>query len=128
MDSRNGFALSEVKMKRAVLMTTIVALGVIQGTRAEPQAPQCSSFYISEINLVSTADGEAGHVQTFVGFGPSKEEAEKSALGWCSHIRFDLETCLNSDRLTARNYRSDGGDAALDLKYMKAVARITGCS
>ena len=95
-----------------------------QGT----SAAQCSSFYISEINLVSTADGEAGHVQTFVGFGPSKEEAEKSALGWCSHIRFDLETCLNSDRLTARNYRSDGGDAALDLKYMKAVARITGCS
>src|SRR5215471_5983844 len=33
----------------------------------------------------------------FVGFGPSKEEAEKNALGSCSRIRSDLETCLNSD-------------------------------
>ena len=114
-------------MNRVVLATILLVFGA-DGARAEPQVTQCSSFYISEINLVSTTDGEAGHVQTFVGFGPSKEEAEKSALGWCSHIRFDLETCLNSDRLTARNYRSDGGDAALDLKYMKAVARITGYS
>ncbi|TYL71083.1 hypothetical protein [Bradyrhizobium cytisi] len=114
-------------MNRVVLTTIILVFGA-DGTRAEPQAAQCSSFYISEINLVSTAAGEAGHVQTFVGFGPSKEEAEKSALGWCSHIRFDLETCLNSDRLTTRNSPSDGGGAALHLKYMKAVARITGCA
>ena len=111
-----------------VVLTTIVLFFWTYGAGAEPPASQCSSFYISEINLVSTADGEAGHVQTFVGFGPSKEEAEKSALGWCSHIRFDLETCLNSDRLTARNSQSDGIGAALHLKYMKAVARITGCS
>ena len=115
-------------MERAVLMATVVALGMSVATRAEPQTGQFSSYYISEINLVSTADGEAGHVQTFVGFGPSKEEAEKSALAWCSHIRFDLETCLNSDRRTARNSPSEGGDAALHLKYMKAVARVTGCS
>jgi hypothetical protein len=114
-------------MKRFLLTTIILVFGT-DGARAEPPAAQCSSFYISEITLVSTADGEAGHVQTFVGFGPSKEEAEKSALGWCSHIRFDLETCLNSDRLTARNSPSDGDGAALHLKYMKAVARITGCS
>ena len=73
-------------MKRAVLMTTIVALGVIQGTRAEPQAAQCSSFYISEINIVSTADGEAGHVQTFVGFwslqGRGREECPGMVLAY----------------------------------------------
>jgi hypothetical protein len=60
-------------------MTIILAFGMI-GARAEVLAAQCSSYYISEINLVSTADSEAGHVQTFVGFGPSKEEAEKNAL------------------------------------------------
>jgi len=96
--------------------------------RSGVQAAQSSSLYISEINLVSTEDGEAGRVQTFVGFGPSKEEAEKSALGWCSHLWHDLATCLNSDRLTARNARSEGGSGLLHLKYMKAVARITGCS
>jgi hypothetical protein len=83
----------EEKMKRAVLTTIILVFGRF-GAYAEPQAAQCSSYYISEINLVSTADAEAGHVQTFVGFGPSMEEAEKNALGWCSHIRFDLETCF----------------------------------
>ena len=115
-------------MKPAFLLTTILALATIDGIRAESKAPQCSSYYISEINLVSAADGDAGHVQTFVGFGDSREEAENKALGRCSHIRFDLETCLNSDRLTARNSPSDGADAALHLKYMKAVARMTGCS
>lgn len=69
-------------MKRAMLMTIILAVGMI-GARAEVLAAQCSSYNISEINLVSTADSEAGHVQTFVGFGPSKEEAEKNALGSC---------------------------------------------
>ncbi|QIO32192.1 hypothetical protein [Bradyrhizobium sp. 1(2017)] len=120
-------------MKRAALVTTILALGtilpgMIAGAGAQSQAVQCSSYYISEITLVSTADGEAGHVQTFVGFGPSKEEAENKALGWCSHIRFDLETCVNSDRATARNSASEGGSGLLHLKYRKAVARITGCS
>jgi len=99
-------------MERAILITTVVALGISVATCAESQTGQCSSYYISGINLVSAADGQAGHVQTFVGFGPFKEEAEKSASGWCSHIRFDLETCLNSDRRTARNPPSEGGDAA----------------
>jgi hypothetical protein len=116
-------------MKQAALMTTAIALAtIISGIHAQSQAAQCSSYYISEVTLVSTADGETGHVQTFVGFGPSKEEAESSALKWCSHVRFDLETCLNSDRVTAPNLPSGGSDGALHLKYMKAVARITGCS
>jgi len=114
-------------MKRAALMTTILALGMIPGTRAEPQIVQCSSYYISEITLVSTADGEAGHVQTFVGFGLSAEEAERKVMGWCSHIKFDLETCLSSDRITARNAPPEGGSGLLHFKYMKAVARMTGC-
>jgi hypothetical protein len=67
-------------MKRAVLTTIIPIFGVF-AARAEVGASQCSLYYISEINLVSTADTEAGHVQTYVGFGLSKEEAEKSALG-----------------------------------------------
>lgn len=108
-------------------MPTILALGTILGTRAQCQIVQCSSYYISEITLVSTADGEAGHVETFVGFGASREEAENKAMGWCSHIRFDLETCLNSDRMTARNAPSEGSSGLLHLKYMKAVARMTGC-
>ncbi|UFX47016.1 hypothetical protein HAP47_0010255 [Bradyrhizobium sp. 41S5] len=114
-------------MNRPLLMMIILLVGMFEA-RADPQAVQCSSYYISEINLISTADAEAGHVQTYVGFGTSKEEAEKSALGWCSHIRFDLETCLNSDRMTGRNSPSQGGDNSLHLKYMKAVRRITGCS
>ena len=109
------------------LTTLILVFGMI-GFRAEVMASECSSYYISEITLVSTADTEAGHVQTYVGFGPSKEEAEKNALAWCSRIRFDLETCLNSDRMTGRNSVSEGSDNSLHLKYMKAVKRITGCS
>ena len=114
-------------MKRAALTTTILALGMILGTRAEPQIVQCSSYYISEITLVSTADGEAGRVETFVGFGLSEEDAERNAMGWCSHIKFDLETCLRSDRMTMRNAPSQGGGGLLHLKSMKAVARRTGC-
>jgi hypothetical protein len=116
----------EQRMKRAVLATIISAFGLFTA-HAEAPNVQCSSYYISEINLVSTADTEAGHVQTYVGFGPSKEEAEKNALGWCSRIRFDLETCLNSDLITGRNAPSDASDNSLHLKYMKAVKRITGC-
>ena len=112
-------------MKRAVLITTVLVLGMPPAAWA--QAAQCSSYYITEITLVSTADGDAGHVQTFVGFGASKEEAENNALGWCSRVRFDLETCLSSDRITARNAPSEGGGGLLHLKYMKAVARMTGC-
>src|ERR1700749_4372363 len=93
-------------MKRAVLTTIISAFGLFTA-HAEAPNVQCSSYYISEINLVSTADSEAGHVQTFVGFGPSKEEAEKNALGSCSHISFDLQTCLDSDRSSGLNAPSD---------------------
>jgi hypothetical protein len=114
-------------MKRAMLMTIILAFGMI-GARAEALAAQCSSYYISEINLVSTADSEAGHVQTFVGFGPSKEEAEKNALGSCSHISFDLQICLDSDRSSGLNAPSDPSGNLLHLKYIKAVRRITGCN
>jgi hypothetical protein len=110
-------------MKRAVLIFLI--FGVV-GARAETKTPaaQCSSYYISEINIVSVADTDAGNVQTYVGFGQSKEEAEKNALGACSHLRFDLQTCLDSDRTSGRNAASDD---SLHLKYMKAVKRITGC-
>jgi hypothetical protein len=110
-------------MKRAVLIFLI--FGVV-GARAETKTPaaQCSSYYISEINIVSVADTDAGNVQTYVGFGQSKEEAEKNALAACSHFRFDLQTCLDSDRSSGRN--ADSNDS-LHLKYMKAVKRITGC-
>ena len=95
---------------------------------AQVIAASCSSYYISEITLVSPGDTEAGRVQTFVGFGASKEEAEKNALGSCSHIQLDLETCLNSDRMLGRNDLSDLSHNSLHLKYMKAVKRVTGCS
>ena len=113
------------EMQRVMLMTIILAFGMV-GARAEVLAAQCSSYYISEINLVSTADSEAGHVQTFVGFGPSKEEAEKNALGSCLHISFDLQTCLGSDRSSSLNVSSDAPGNSLHLKYRKAVKRITG--
>ena len=90
-------------------------------------AASCSSYYISEITLVSPGDTEAGRVQTFVGFGVSKEEAEKNAMGSCSHIQLDLETCLASDRMLERNAASDEAKTSLHLKYAKAVKRITGC-
>ncbi|WP_424630576.1 hypothetical protein [Bradyrhizobium sp. SYSU BS000235] len=76
---------------------------------------------------MSPADTEAGHVQTFVGFGASKEVAEQNALGSCSHIKLDLQTCLESDRLLGRNTLSDAAGDSLHLKYMKAAKRITGC-
>jgi hypothetical protein len=94
---------------------------------AQVIAASCSSYYISEITLVSPGDTEAGRVQTFVGFGASKEEAEKNALGSCSHIQLDLETCLASDRILGRNAPSDEANSSLHLKYTKAVKRITGC-
>ena len=93
---------------------------------AEMIAASCSSYYISEITLVSQGDTEAGHVQTFVGFGASKEEAEKNALGSCSHIQLDLQTCFDSDRIVGRNAPSEEANGSLHLKYMKAVKRITG--
>jgi len=108
-------------MKRAVLMILIL---VMFGARSEILATDCSSYYISEVNIVSVADTEAGNVQTYVGFGHSKEESEQNALGACSHFRFDLQTCLDSDRSSGRN--ADSNDS-LHLKYMKAVKRITGC-
>jgi hypothetical protein len=70
-------------MKRAVL--TILIL-VMVGARSEILATDCSSYYISEVNIVSVADTEAGNVQTYVGFGHSKEESEQNALGACSHV------------------------------------------
>jgi hypothetical protein len=65
-------------MKRAVLMILIL---VMFGARSEILATDCSSYYISEVNIVSVADTEAGNVQTYVGFGHSKEESEQNALG-----------------------------------------------
>ena len=89
--------------------------------------PRSSSYYISEINIVSVADADAGNVQTFVGFGQSREESENNAMGACSHLRFDLETCLKSDLTSGRNAFSDSADNSLHFKYMKAVKRVTGC-
>jgi hypothetical protein len=109
-------------MKRAM----VILLFGIFGGRGEVQAAQCSPYYISEINIVSVAD-TGGNVQTYVGFGQSKEEAEENALGTCSHIRFDLEICLVSDRTSGRNALSDSADNSLHLKYVKAVKRTTGC-
>ncbi|HEV2153810.1 hypothetical protein [Bradyrhizobium sp.] len=106
-------------------MLAILMFGMF-GARAEVVAAQCLSLYISEINIVSVADTDAGNVQTYVGFGSTKEEAEKNALGACSHTRFDLETCLESDRVSGSN--SNSADNSLHLKYMKAAKRITGCS
>jgi hypothetical protein len=112
-------------MRRAVLAMLIFGGSL---ARAEATTAQCSSYYISEINIVSTDDAEPGHVQTFVGFGPSKEEAEKNVLASCSRIRFEIETCLNSDRKTDRNAPSEGRENSLHSKYTKAVMRFTGCS
>ena len=105
----------------------VLILGLCVG-RAEAQAAQCSSYYISEINLVSTVDAAPGSVQTFLGFGLSKEESDKNAIGACSHVRFDVETCLDSDRTSGLNSASDSTGSALHLKYRKAIKRITGCS
>ena len=113
-------------MNRAVPMMVLI-FGMF-GARAQVPVTQCSSYYISEINLVSTADTEAGQVQTFVGFGPSQVEAENNALGSCSRISFNLQTCMDSDRVSGLNAPSDGPGKTLHLKYMKAVKRITGCS
>jgi len=99
------------------------------GARAESLAAQCSSLSISALYIASAADdADAGNVQTYVGFGGAKEEAEKNALGAGSHTRFDLETCLESDRAWRRNAFSDSENSSLHLKYAKAVKRITGCS
>ena len=112
-------------MKHALLVILMLAL---LDARTELPAAECSSYHIAEITLVSpAADNEGGHIQTFVGFGSSKQEAEKNALGSCSHMRFDLETCLDSDRTSGRNDPSDSAGNSLHLKYMKAVKRITGC-
>ncbi|QIO34887.1 hypothetical protein [Bradyrhizobium sp. 1(2017)] len=105
----------------------VIALLVTPGAHSAVIGAECSSYYISEITLVSPADTEAGHVQVFVGFGASKEEAEKNALGSCSHIKLDLQTCPDSDRVLGRNAPPDKDGSALHLKYMKAVKRITGC-
>lgn len=110
-------------MKAAAL---VVCLGML-GTSSVVPAAQCSSYYISEITLVSPGDTDAGRVLTFVGFGASKEEAEKNALGSCSHIQLDLQTCLDSDRILGRNAPSGETSSALHLKYTKAVKRITNC-
>jgi hypothetical protein len=117
------------KDKRAAMKATsqmLFVLGMFLAP-AEVIAASCSSYYISEITLVSPGDTEAGRVQTFVGFGASKEEAEKNALGSCSHIQLDLQTCLDSDRILGRNAPSDEANSSLHLKYTKAVKRVTGC-
>jgi hypothetical protein len=107
-------------MKRAVL----ILLVLIFGARTELQAAQCSSYLRNKYR----ADTDGGNVQTYVGFGQSKEESEKNAMGACSHLRFDLETCLDSDRTSGRNALSDSADSSLHLKYMKAAKRIAGCT
>jgi hypothetical protein len=112
------------RMKRAVV---VLMLGIFEA-RAEVWPAECSSYYISEINIVSVADTDAGNVQTYVGFGQSAEEAQKNAMGACSHLKFDIETCLESDLRSGRNALSDASDNSLHLKYTKAVRRITGCS
>jgi hypothetical protein len=111
-------------MKATAQMVLIVGMFL---SPAELLAAACTSYYISEITLVTPGDKEAGRVQTFVGFGTSKEEAEKNALGSCSHIQLDIETCLASDRVLDRNAPSDETKTSLHLKYSKAVKRITGC-
>jgi len=103
----------------------ILMFGMLMA-RAEGAAAPFSSYYISEINIVSIADTDAGNVQTYVGFGQSSEES-KNAMGACSHLRFDLETCLESDRRSGRNAHSDLACNSLHLKYAKAVKRTTGC-
>ena len=110
-------------MKRTAL---ILMFGLF-GPCAEVLAAECSSYYISEVTIVSVSDTEAGNVQTFVGFGQSKEESEQSAIRACSHLRFDLQFCLESDRRSGRNALSDSADNSLHLKYTKAVKRFTGC-
>ena len=110
-----------------VAARVVLVFGVL-GTPAEVLAAACSSYFISEITLVSTADNEAaGHVEIFVGFGRSKDEAEKNALGSCSHIKFDLQACLDSDRALGSNDPTAMTDNSLHSKYMKAVKRITAC-
>ena len=87
-------------MKRAML----ILLFSLFGPRAEVLAAQCSSYYISEINIVAVGDTEAGHVQTFVGFGQSKEESEQKAIQVCSHLRFrpavlpGIGSCVGTQR------------------------------
>ncbi|MGY2908081.1 hypothetical protein [Bradyrhizobium sp. URHC0002] len=119
----------KARQQRAVMKATaqmVLVLGMLFGP-AEATAASCSSYYISEITLVSPGDTEAGRVQTFVGFGASKEEAEKNALGSCSHVQLDLQTCLDSDRILGRNAPSDEANSSLHLKYRKAVKRVAGC-
>jgi hypothetical protein len=72
--------------QRAIMKATaqmVLVFGMFLSP-AQVIAASCSSYYISEITLVSPGDTEGGRVQTFVGFGASKEEAEKNALGSCS--------------------------------------------
>jgi len=111
-------------MKR-ILVILIAAIGSVPG---DASPAQCSAYHISEISLVSVADIDAGNVHTFVGFGQTKEEAEQNAVSSCSRVRFDIETCVESDRVSARNSPSDRDNSSLHLKYAKAVRRITGCS
>ena len=105
----------------------MIALLLVHGAHSMALGAECSSYYISEITLVSPVDTAAGHVQVFVGFGSSTEEAEKNALGSCSHVKLDLQTCLDSDRVLGRNVPPDKDGSPLHLKYMKAVKRITAC-
>jgi hypothetical protein len=98
------------------------------GARADVLAAQCSTYYISEIKIVSVADADAGRVETYVGFGQSREEAEKNAIGACSRLRNQLETCMDSDRTSGRNAPSETDDNSLHIRYMKAVRLVTGCS
>jgi hypothetical protein len=108
------------------VVTPVLAESFSELYRSMGRARVAPTREFSEINIVSVADTDAGNVQTYVGFGSTKEQAEKNALGACSHTRFDLETCLESDRVSGSN--SNSADSSLHLKYMKAAKRITGCS
>jgi len=65
-------------MQRAVLVMLIFGLF---GVRAEVMAAQCSSYYISEINLVSTDDAEAGHVQTLLDLDRQRKRQRRGPWG-----------------------------------------------
>ena len=118
---------SNVFMRRLRRHTIVITISSRPHGRVDLDQAKQGVVTAKSCGAVPGVTTEAGHVQTHVGFRLSKEEAEKNALGWCSRIRFDLETCLNSDRLTGPNAASDGSDNSLHLKYMKAVKRVTGC-
>lgn len=66
-------------MKRVVLILVFVFFWA----RTEVLAAQCSSYYISEINIVSVADTDAGNVQT----APTKFPNDFNAYSFSSVVK-----------------------------------------